>query len=181
MAEPVESVKVRVDWDHTAIPLRLREHHFHTVHVAPEPGWPFGRKGLALAGAWHQLAGPLTAGLLILDGDVAVDLVDVGVMFLAIEADPDAVLVAPVRLWPTSTGLDSWVWGHGRGSFSQADPDDPDLFSFGFTYLPRKVVEGTGLGELTYPMVDQAVAAAARDMGVPVRVVRDCTPKHLNF
>ena len=47
-------ILVRLDWDHTAIPLREARRYF-TLRIAPEPEYPFGRKGLALAAAWRQL------------------------------------------------------------------------------------------------------------------------------
>ncbi len=170
---------VRLDWDRTAIPLRLRG--FYPLHIAPEPGWPFGRKGLALAGAWRQLGTPAAAGMLILDGDVAADPLDLAAMLAAIHADPAVIHTAPVRLWPVSTKLDGWVWSHGRGQFTQQDVDDPDLFGFSFTYLPRRLIEGAGLDRLTYPGVDRQVMSVAQKMRIPVRLVRGARPVHLNY
>ena len=175
-------VCVRLDWDRTAIPLRLGR--FHDLHVAPEPGWPFGRKGLALAGAWRQLATPAAAGMLLLDGDVAADPADRDAMLAAIDAEPEAVHAAPVRLWPVSTHLPRWVWGHGRGGYGTEDTDDPDTFTFCFTFLPRALISGclrAGLAEWAYPHVDRNTCEQARALGIPVRVVRDAYPVHLNF
>jgi hypothetical protein len=173
---------VRVNWDRTMIPLPLRG--FYTLHVGPEPDYPFGRKGLAIASAWGQLAPPGAAGLVILDGDVAVDPRDVAEMLAAVDAEPGAVHVAPVKLWPASTKKDRWVWGHGKGQFTRDDPDDPDVFGFSFTYLPRKLLEATikaGLSEWTYPNVDRLTRRTATQLRLPVRVVRGASPKHLNY
>lgn len=173
---------VRLDWDHTALPLPGLG--FYALRITPEPGHPFGRKGLALAAAWEQLAGPAAAGLVILDGDVAVDPQDIAAMLAAIHLDPGAVHVAPVRLWPASTKRDRWVWGHGRGDFSRDDPDDPDVFGFCFTYLPRRLVDAcvkSGLAGWRYPHVDRLTSRRARALRIPVRVVRGATPKHVNY
>lgn len=177
---------IRLDWNHTAIPLRIASKYF-TLEICPEPAHPFGRKGLALAGAWRQLQAPNIAGMLLLDGDVAIDPIDHEHMLKAIDGEPDNVIhTAPVVLWPVSTHLGSWVWGHGsNGQYSQADHDDGlDMFTFCYTYLPRKLIEACieqGLDEWTYPAVDRTVCKVARSIGMPVHVVRDAKPKHLNY
>lgn len=175
---------VRLDWNRTAVPLRIGRYGFYTLHVDPEPGHPFGRKGLQLARAWATLAKPGSAGLVILDGDVAVDPQDLAHMLAAIDGEPDCIHVAPVRLWPVSTKLDRWVWGHGAGRFSRDDPDEPDLFGFSFTYLPAALVRSCivhGMKTWAYPDVDANTRARARALGLPVRVVRGAAPKHLNY
>jgi hypothetical protein len=178
-----EIVCIRVSWDRTAIPLRIRG--YHMMHVSPEPEHPFGRKGATLTGAWRQLSTPAAAGMLILDGDVAIDPLDHAAMLTAIHHDPAVVHVAPVRLWPVSTRADGWMWGHGNGRFSaDEDPDDPDVFTFCFTYLPKRLIEGcikAGMPQWTYPNVDRRVQGQAQAMRIPARVVRGASPKHLNF
>lgn len=175
-------VCVRVIWDHQAPPLRLA---FHALHIGPEPGHPFGRRGLALSAAWRQLSTPEAVGMVTLDGDVIVDPADVSAMFAAIVTEPDAVWTAPVRLWPISTHRPDWVWGHGRGTEpSQDEHPEPDWFSFGFTYLPRALIascQRAGLDAWTYPGVDRRVSARARALSIPVRVAKDCVPKHINY
>jgi hypothetical protein len=176
---------VRVVWNHEAIPLRISR-RFFTLDFGPEPEFPFGRKGLAIARAWQQLAAPDVTGMLILDGDVAIDPVDLAVMMAAIHAEPDAIHTAPVRLWPVSTRLERWVWGHGRGGrHSQEDPDeDLDAFTFCFTYLPRELIEhctGHGMESWMFPHVDKQVCLAAAELDLPVRLVRGAQPKHTNY
>ena len=177
---------IRLDWNRTAIPLRIAS-SYYTLHYGPEPAHPFGRRGLAMAGAWQQLAGPDIAGMLILDGDVAIDPHDHRHMLQAIDKDPhDTVHAAPVRLWPVSTHLTDWVWGHGAdGRFSQNDTDDHiDIFTFCFTYLPRRLMQAcitSGLAEWTYPGVDGKFCQQARTIGMAVSVVREARPKHLNY
>jgi hypothetical protein len=177
-----ELVSVRVDWDRTALPFTIAS--FYVIHIGPEPAYPFGRKGLALAGAWRQLSGRKTDGMLILDGDVAVDLLDLARMRSAIHMEPGAVHTAPVRLWPASTGQRSWVWGHWDKEMSQDECAAPRRFSFGLTYLPQRLIGScirAGLEEWSFPHVDRLVAAQAVKDHVPVRVVNGCSPKHCHF
>jgi hypothetical protein len=188
LEEPKPMLFFRLIWDghHTWFPLRLAGVNMKELHVVPETAHPFGRKGLALAGAWLQLADDATAGMLILDGDVAIDPWDYVTMYDAIQKEPDAVHIAPVKLWPVSrNGQESWAWAHCRnGQFSQVLERDPDFFSFNFTYVPRRVVElaiRAGLKNEQFPNVDRAVSRAARNAGVPMRVVELCQPKHLHY
>lgn len=186
--EPVPFVFVRVIWDahHLKYPLHLPLANFKELHVTPEPAHPFGRKGLQLASAWKQIAKPEHRGLLILDGDVLIDPHDYMMMLVAIQLDPDAVQIAPAKLWPVSKhDSPGWVWGHCReGKFTQDWVDDPDFFAFNFTYLPRRVVElaiGKGLKTWQFPEVDRSVSRVAREAKVPMRVVNDCWPKHMHY
>jgi hypothetical protein len=174
---------VRLVWDRAAVEQRISR-RFYTVYVDPLPGYPLGRKGLQLATAWRTLSKRDTAGLVILDGDVAIDPRDVAAMLAAVELDPLAVHVAPVRLWPVSTKQDRWIWGHGQTRFSRDDPDDVDMFGFSFTYLPRRLVEACiseGMAEWAYPHVDEYTRRRARALGIRGRVVRAATPKHMNY
>lgn len=174
---------VRLVWDQAAIEQRISR-RFYTVYVDPLPGYPLGRKGLQLASAWRTLSTPGTAGLVILDGDVAIDPRDLAAMLAAIELEPKLVHVAPVRLWPVSTKQDRWIWGHGWRRFSRDDPEQVDMFGFSFTYLPRRLVEACiaeGLADWTYPHVDEYTRRRARALGLGVRVVRAASPKHMNY
>lgn len=177
-----ELVCLHVNWDRTALPVRLPS--FHELHIGPEPGYPAGRKGLQLAGAWRQLAGAATDGMLLLDGDVVIDLLDLAVMKTAISRAPAIVHTAPVRLWPRSTKWAQWAWAHWADEPSQVMDRHPWRFSFCFTYLPRTVIEHaieSGLEGWTFPWVDREVSHVTRGLGCRVSVVEDCTPKHLHF
>jgi hypothetical protein len=177
---------IRLNWNHTAMPLGMAR-KFFTLEVNPEAAYPFGRKGLALAQAWKQLAIPDTAGMLLLDGDVAIDPLDQEHMLKAIDKEPHNVVhTAPVILWPVSTHLEYWVWGHGgNGRYTQVDNNtDLDMFTFCYTYLPRKLVEScveNGLAQWTYPTVDYNVCKEAKSIKMGINVVRDAKPKHLNY
>jgi hypothetical protein len=178
-------VFVRVVWDRQAYPLKIPGVRMFDLHIGPEPGAPYGRKGAALAGAWRQLATRQCTGMLIMDADVAVDPLDVSVMLQAVGNQPEVVHTAPIRLWPESTQRRTWVWGHWDASGpGQADCPEPTFFSFGLTYLPRKAINRAvrdGLKEWTFPGVDSRVSRSAAAAGVPVRVVENCWPKHMHF
>jgi hypothetical protein len=177
-----ELCRVRVDWDRTALPYKLPG--FHTLHLGPEPGYPFGRKGAGLLGAWNQLSTPTCDGMLLMDGDVAADLLDLAAMLAAIHVKPDITHVAPVRLWPATTRQDGWVWGHWEDDMTQAPVDNPRRFSFCFTYLPRRLISAcarAGMEGWTFPQVDRLVSLECRKQRIPVNVVDGCTPKHLHF
>lgn len=187
MSGPVGMIFVRVIWDAHVVklPLALPGARMIELHVQPEPSHPFGRKGLTLASAWTTLATDEHAGMLILDGDVAIDPWDVLMMLAAVQSEPDAVHVAPAKIWRTTTGSEElWTWGHWRGERSQEWCEDPDFFAFNFTYIPRRVIEEAvkkGLRSWAFPHVDQRVSRTARQLGIPVRVVKDCSPKHMHY
>jgi hypothetical protein len=175
---------VRVDWDRTALPLpaSLR---YHRLRVDPEPGYPFGRKGLQLAAAWRHLAEPHFDGMLVIDGDVMIDPADHAAMMAAIDARPALVHTAPVRIWPASTKRPGWVWSHWAEAASQdIDRRGVRWFSFCYTYLPRALLEAcqaAGLEQWQYPGVDMKVSRQAAAAGIPVNVVPGCWPKHLHW
>lgn len=178
----------RLIWDahHVWFPLRINSVNMKELHVAPETAHPFGRKGLALAAAWKQLSDDGTPGMLILDGDVVIDPYDYVMMYNAIMGDPEAVHIAPVRIWPVSKNdLNGWSWAHClEGRFSQVMEMNPDFFSFNFTYVPRRVIElaiGDGLKDKQFPHVDQHMSRSARKAGVRMNVVDACRPTHLHY
>jgi hypothetical protein len=182
---PVEVILLRVDWDRTAIPLGRLPGRWHTLHLGPEPGYPFGRKGHALLSAWQQVQmSRREAGMVILDGDVAIDPVDYRAMMRAITSEPPAIHTAPARLWPRSTQWQGWTWAHHRGEPSQDECDDPTVFSFCFTYLPRDLLTAcrqAGMAKWTFPTCDSQVTQVAARAKIPVRVVKDASPKHLHY
>lgn len=176
-----EVVCVRVVWNHQALPKAPSA--FRDIHIGPEPGAPFGRKGQALAGAWRQL-GKKADGMLILDADVAVDPADFRTMMHAIGEEPDVAHTAPVRIWPVSTHRAGWVWAHWDKKASQELDYEARYFSFCFTYLPRRLITAAvrrGLNGWEFPSVDSSVSATARAAGIPCRVVWTCRPVHMHY
>lgn len=182
----------RTIWNNTGLAIPGLSHLFHELHVRPEPEHPFGRKGLAFAAAWTAWTTrgvPDAAGMLVMDGDVAADPADIKAMCVAINTSPGTVHVAPLRLWPASTRLsanpaDGWVWAHGRGKFTQDDVDDPDIFTFSLTYLPRVLIEDCirhGLPKWAFPNDDGQVCARSRALRLRVNVVREARPCHLHY
>lgn len=158
---------------------------FMECDVYPEPGWPQGRKGLMLAGAWEGYGRSQKAdGMIIRDKDVAIDPHMIMCMSGAVHAEPDAVHTAPVKIWPGSTGRTTWTWAHWRDHPSQHIDRDPRWFSFNFTYLPGQLLGkaiARGLREWTYPSVDASMSKLAAEMRIPVRVVEGCYPVHVHW
>jgi hypothetical protein len=165
----------------------------HSVY--PEAEYPNGRKGLLLTRLWQNLNKPTSDGAIILDGDVIIDPHDYDSLITHACTDVNAVWTAPVKLWPSATSLTDWVWGHRKlvdmnrpqaeiVKEWQQDIDDPDMFTFCFTYLPAALINGAirkGLDTRMYPKVDWFMWETAQELGIPVRVVRDCYPRHLNY
>jgi hypothetical protein len=184
-----EVICVRAVWgDHLLGPLPwlppIPGVRLHQLHYGPEPGYPFGRRGLAIAGAWEQLRTARSAGLLLLDADVAVDPWDFAAMLGAVELHPADVLTAPIRVWPASTTRSGWTWGHWTGQPGQGPCPDPEWFSLSFTYLPERLVAAclrAGLRKWTFPVVDSRISETARAAGIPARVVDQAAPKHLHY
>ena len=189
----------RLIWDHQVESLRhfrMPGARWFDLHMGPEPGAPLGRKGRVLDAAWRQLRERDAMGMLILDGDVAIDPLDFAAMQSAIASDPLGVHVAPVRLWPQSTQQDNWAWAHwDEGhAMTQVSSDTPDRWSFCFTYVPRKVLNTASadgvmvgprkrlrLAEWQFPTVDMKMNEVARNCGIKARIVSDCYPKHMHY
>jgi hypothetical protein len=187
-------VSIRTSWNGTQIPLGIAD-RFFSVNIMPSADFPFGERGRYMARAWQMLnSGPVTygyvtagnaCGMLLLDGDVAIDPWDYDIMLDAIRDDPGYVHVAPLKLWPVSTRSDGWVWGHGFERFRNTQPDvEPNLFTFGFTYLPAVLIEKcikAGMKNWVYPDVDTQVCMQAMKMELYVNIVEACQPKHMNY
>lgn len=179
-----QTVRVRIRWKGRA--LDYRPPRFHELDVMPESGAPFGRKGRQILGAWLQLAGRDTAGMILLDGDVAIDPLDLAAMNHAIATDPAAVHVAPVRNWSVSTARGEWEWGHWPfGTEPGQELRTAGRFSFGFTYLPRTMFDRgrgpSGWDSWHYPWCDRNASELARRLRLAVHLVPGCHPKHLHY
>ena len=180
-----EIVSVRVNWDNTAIPIKMPG-QFYNLHIDPSTDNPFGEKGKSLSNAWRQLNwNNKMDGMLIIDGDVAIDEIDYANMLNAIHYHDKMVVIAPARIWPASTKRKNWSWAHWSKEPSQVlETENVRWFSFNFTYLPKKVIDQAhedGLISWAYPNVDKNMSTAAFNAGVPVFVAEDVLPKHMNF
>lgn len=179
-----EIVCIRENWDDTALKIPLPG-NFFTLNIRPSAEYPFGEKGKAIAGAWRQLSNNHVDGMLMLDGDVVIEPVDLSNMMAAIHTHDKMVVIAPARIWPKSTKRKRWVWAHWSSEASQdMETENIRWFTFNFTYLPRKVIEQAvedGLSTWTYPSVDKRMSDSAAKAGVPVFVAENVLPKHLNF
>jgi hypothetical protein len=179
---------VRVIWDAHVIkvPFRMYGVNVKELHLGLDPNHPFGRKGLALEQAWQQLAPPNCRGMLILDGDTLIDPQDYALMCEAIEQAPDAVHVAPARIWPSSKPeLRGWSWAHwSKHPTQELETEGIEFFSFNFTYLPAGLMQDAikgGLSTWKFPLVDSRMARTARLKRYPVHVVAGARAMHLNY
>jgi len=187
MLDEIPFVAVRINWNGTALKLPPLP-GFVELHVQPEGGFPFGRKGRALIAAWRSFAYDLdknlvSRGMIILDGDMAVDLDDIAAMHSDIADNPDAVWVSLYKIYPKSTGIRNWVFSVGCKVFSQEVPFFIDRFGFGFTYLPAALIlecEKNGLGGWCYPDVDKNVSRICATMDIAVNL-SSAQPKHCNY
>lgn len=161
---------------------------FHQVNIWPTNEYPFGRKGYTLAYCWEHMIEDHTKGMVILDGDVAVDPIDISFMQQSMVSDPNSIHIGPARIWPKSTNFSQWVWAHRK--FGTVFKDwqtyrtDVDTASFCFTYLPRTLIEkciDQGLATWAYPNVDFNVFRVAREESIAFKVVDGCIPKHMNY
>jgi hypothetical protein len=180
-----EIICVRINWHETAASIPVPG-QFYTLHVSPTNEFPFGEKGKALAGAWKQLnPNNVMDGMLILDGDVAIEPIDMTNMLTAIHHHDKMVVVAPARIWPISTKRKQWSWAHWSDKPSQImETENIHWFSFNFTYLPKKLIDQAlhdGLVSWTYPRVDMHFSETAVRVKIPVYVAEHVYPKHLHF
>lgn len=175
----------RFNWEHSALPYNpsIKDVTFKDIHLSATPAFPVGRKGLALISYWEQMQRMRPyIGMVLMDGDVAIDPLDVRIMQICIMESPKAVLTAPIRLW---YGGD-WYWSH-RGADNELDKFDPDaisFFSFGFTFLPKALLDKaaeTGIASECYPYVDEFMSNLAMTMGLEIKLADGCTPKHMHF
>jgi hypothetical protein len=176
-------LSIRLIWNRQVVPLNglgLRE-----VYVDPEPDYPVGQKGHVLASFWECLSDwPRHNGMLIVDGDVVIDPIDLAAMNTSIMSAPEDVHAAPTRLWPISTKLSTWIWGHGHDVYGGASDEPVTRFTFCCTYLPGELIEACidqGMHDWLYPNVDKKVSQVAAELGFEVHLVEGATPKHLNF
>lgn len=183
MVDDGDTLFARFNWDHTAFAYlpRLPYVTFKDIHIAPEPEWPTGRKGLMLARFWQQQQQNRDRiGILLLDGDVIADPEDIRAMIRAIEQETDAVHTAPVKLWYGG----NWVWSHQGEDMhlTQTCLTDPYYFSFGLTFIPASVMNAAikaGLADWHYPYVDENISHIANKMNTQIRVVLQSYPKHI--
>jgi hypothetical protein len=184
--DPVSFLFVQVTWRND----KMRTvPGYRQIDINPSEEYPFGRKGMALSRVWEKARETHTKGMLLLDGDVAIDPHDHAAMVEFVRRNNVSVCIGPAKIWPISTNFSTWVWAHRKnGAFNisewQEYHEDPDTFSFCYTYLPERVLTAcisAGMEEWTYPNVDYNVVKVTQRLNVPIKVVPNCYPKHMNF
>jgi hypothetical protein len=175
----------RFNWDHSALPFTMHYPYvtFKDIHILPSAEHPTGQKGLALASYWKEQGLDKYTGIVILDGDVVIDPEDFRVMSEAIDARPDIVHTAAVKLWVTTDHGYDWFWSHSNGRLTKELILEPTYFSFCFSYLPGGLLYSAmrmGVRDIVYPFVDEFVSVAATQLEIPVNVI-PCEPKHVHY
>lgn len=154
---------------------------FFEVVMTGSPEYPHGRRGMWMSRCWEYAREHGADGMLCLDGDTAVDPVDVAVMGSAIDEDDKAVHTTPVRLYPP---YGDWFWAHGHDEYTQeCVTEGINLFGFAFTYLPGGLLDActeAGLEEWIFPLVNKRVSSVARKLRLRVNLV-PMSPTHLNW
>lgn len=156
--------------------------------VRPAVGRPKGYKGEAMADAWAACRPAGAAGILWMDPDIVADLGDLETMHECIAQIPEAVWVAPHKLWPASTGRQEWVWGHGPWAgtapgMTQDLERRPGWFAMGFTFTPAELLDlaWADLRVWEYGMIDMGLSRYAREAGIPIKVAYGACPRHVHF
>ena len=158
------------------------------IPLAPEPGWPLGRKGKATADAWSLYGSDIRTGLLVIDNDVAADPADLAAMAVAIAQLPADVHTGMVKLWPASTGRPDWIWSHRAGQLGSPEPTQDEsaavtYFATGMTWLPARLLDlaADQLPSWPFHAFDVGLSEVALRYDISAHTVRSCRPKHLHF
>lgn len=161
-----------------------------TFHYAAQPSaeHPHGLKGAILADLWRDLADSGINGMATKDGDVAADPSDLALLQAAAARQPEAVHTGQLKLWPRSSGHPDWIYGHQvrsgtEISWTRDRVTSAEQCGTGFAWWPAAVLDKCAeeLAGTAYPGVDQLLSRTARDLGLPIRVISACQPRHLNF
>ena len=175
----------QIEWNHWRIPSVAPD---RVIRVAPEPDAPRGRKAALMAEYWRHIRGSGVAGVIWQDPDIVADPDDLAAMRRHAETWPGMVHVAVHKLWPASTMLPDWVYGHGvmdgeRPVLSQKLSGRADWFALGLTYTPAQLLDLAipHMPAWQFGQVDSGLGAVARQHRIPGRAVTAARPKHLHF
>lgn len=160
----------------------------YIMDVWPEPDYPHGRKAFHMGELWRKLPELAIPGVLWLDPDVAADPDDLAAMTQAIIGSPEDMHTGLVKLWPESTGRDTWIWSHRGGTLGApvATQEVTPIVSYvstGFLWTPARLLDIVfpGMMPAQWDQVDVGLSEAALMAGIPARTVPGCQPKHLHF
>ena len=141
-----------------------------------------------MAAAWEDWRDRGAAGVIWMDPDIVADPDDLAAITARISYWPAAVWCSLHKLWPASTGRDTWVWGHGRWAepvpeMTQQAMVMPGWFALGMTYTPAVLLDKVLADLPLWPFgaIDMGLSKMARELRVPIRVARECRPKHLHY
>lgn len=160
----------------------------YVVHSSPAPGYPHGRLGKGIYDLWKPLIASFRPGILWMDPDVAADPDDLDAMTAAVEQLPADLHTGMVKLWPTSTSRDTWIWSHRPGTLgapaATQDETAPVIYvSTCFLWIPARLLDLIQVEVASWPWegFDVALSEAALRAGIGAHAVPACRPKHLHF
>lgn len=160
----------------------------YVIQSHPAPGYPHGLLGAGLVHAWTMTHVYPLAGILWLDPDVVADPDDVSAMAAAVEQLPGDLHTGMVKLWPASTGRDTWIWSHRTGSLgapaaTQDDQAPVAYVSTCFLWMPARLLDLICPRAQGWPWdgFDVQLSEAALRAGIEAHAVPACRPKHLHF
>lgn len=160
----------------------------YVMHVESPPEYPDNHRAILMHEAWKYAQRNNRNGVWWLTCDIALDPDDRQAMYDAVHEYPGLVHTGLVKLWPASTGRDSWMWSHRGGTIgapvaTQDETAPVTYFSIDCVWTPRALLD------LAFPVIEGAqwnhidlrLSEIAAENGIGARVVLGCRPKHLHY
>lgn len=158
------------------------------INVGSPPEFPDNHRAILMADAWQVLRKKGCDGIWWLTCDVALDPDDQIAMIKSINQRPEHVWTGMVKLWPQSTGRDTWMWSHRGGSMgnpvaTQDETAPVTYFSIDCVWTPAALLDlaMAQIEEWPWNHIDVKLSELAIYHRIPVHLVHGCRPKHLHF
>lgn len=160
----------------------------HIIDVWPSPEYPKGNEAGKIAECWESNRDSGYPGLLLLGCDVAADPDDLAAMVASVAQLPADLHTGMVKLWPASTGRQTWMWSHRTGTLGEPavitdERAQPTYVSLGFLWCPARLLNLAApiMGRWEHGEADVRLSEVAIRAGIPAHAVADCRPKHLHY
>lgn len=160
----------------------------HVMHVESPPKYPDNHRAFLMSQASRLARENGHNGVWWLTCDIALDPGDVQAMEDAVHESPELVHTGLVKLWPASTGRDTWMWSHRSGKIgaptaTQDETAPVTYFSIDCVWTPVRLLD------LAFPRIEGAqwnhidlrLSEIAAENDIGARVVAGCRPKHLHY
>lgn len=160
----------------------------YVLDIWPSDAYPKGDEARQIAWMWVVARGQGHPGLLLLGCDVAADPDDLDAMTAAVAARPGDLHTGLVKLWPESTGRNTFMWSHRQGTIGMPvvtsdESGQVSYVSLGFLWVPGRLLDLVSplMGPWQHGETDVRLSEIALSAGIPAYIVSDCRPKHLHF